>query len=159
MRDFVTTLLPCLELRFPHLAFGDVVSIAIESHRPPSRAVRGCCFVFQPAHLAIGTKNAILKGHGALFDQLGKHLGDPRPVVRVNNVHEELRVCIKGAGRSAINLFGGWVKVQRLERIRGNGPYGGLDGPQDVCQFLFGCHARFRNCLVEASRACRSSRE
>jgi hypothetical protein len=45
-----------------------------------------------------GRPSASLAIAGAFFDQFGKHLGNPLPIFRVNNVHEELRVCIEGAG-------------------------------------------------------------
>ena len=49
----------------------------------------------------------------------------------MNNSYEELRVCIKGAGRPTVNPFGGWVKVECLIGVRGNGPYGVVDRRQD----------------------------
>ncbi len=144
---------------FRILALGDVAGDAVESHRSTVRVARDRRGVFQPAHLAIGTDDAVLDGHAAFFVQVGKHLGNPGPILWVNNVHEELRVCIEGAGRSAIDPSGGRVKVQRLVGVRGNGPYDVVDGRQDVGeasksssassisrQSFFGYFARFQSC-------------
>src|ERR1700730_3777642 len=154
MHEFVELLLLCLELRFVRFAVGDVTGDAVESHRSAVRVTGDLRVVFQPAHLAIGTDDAVLDGHAAFFDQFGKHLGNPWPILLVNNVHEELRVCIEGSGRSAIDPFGGRVKVQRLVGVRGNGPYDVVDGRQDGGQSFFGDSARFQSCpagaLVEA---------
>src|SRR3984893_4815110 len=150
IHEFVELLLLCLALRFVRFAVGDVTGDAVESHWSAVRVAGDRRVVFQPAHLAIGTDDAVLDGHGAFFDQFGKHLGNQWPILRVNNVHKELRVCIKGAGRSAIDPFGARVKVQRLVGVRGNGPYDVLDGRQDGGQSFFDDSARFQSCPAGA---------
>ena len=74
MREFVELLLYYLELRFVRFAFGDVAGDAVELHRSALQVARDGRVVFQPTHLAIRTDDAVLDGHSALFDQLGKHL-------------------------------------------------------------------------------------
>src|ERR1700732_678965 len=64
MREYVELL---LELRFPRFALRDVAGNAVESHRSTVRIARDRCVVFQPAHLAIGTDDAVLDGHGTFF--------------------------------------------------------------------------------------------
>jgi hypothetical protein len=64
-------------VRFVRFALGDVAGDAVESHRATVRVAVDRRVVFQPAHLAIGTDDAVLNGHAAFFDQFGKHLFNP----------------------------------------------------------------------------------